>query len=283
MKTKIEDLKFAEELDDINICSEKKYTEEHKIDTEETNSIPAELIGMGPLIKVGKQDEAPNRTGIGVLKTTEVKTNNSFINITQQKEKERQRKEEIELKNADVEFPYVATKLMTDAESQLFYFMRENLCQVERIEIFPKVRLADIVNVDNRITTDSKYLWKITNKHVDFLICKREDLSVICVVELDDYTHENKEAQEKDIFIMQTLYAANIRTVRIRTKIRTIERKDLALIDDYINTALAPKCPECGRPMIPRRDRHGMRFYAGSDYDNCRYTISIDSQGEKLP
>lgn len=280
----MDEVKFVDDLNEISVYSEKEYERINgvKLDTPEIDEEPEEKLTGIEIFDV-KPKQQRKDTGIGVLRTSPVKTNNSFINQTQQKEHKKQIEEEKEIKRTNPEFPYKANNLLTGAEYQLFHFMSENLCQVERIYIFPKVRLADIIQVDNRLTVSKDYLWKITNKHVDFLICRKSDMQVICAVELDDYTHEAQEAQDRDIFVMQALFAAKIRTVRIRTKISALEIEDLRLVDDYINESLAPKCPECGLPMIPRQNRQRIRFYACSDNIKCRKTMSIDNQGEKLP
>ena len=90
----------------------------------------------------------------------------------------------MELHNINYEFPYKRAKLLTDAEMQLFKFMRDNLCQADKIVILVKVRLADIAEVDSRITLDKNFLWKITNKHVDFLICDKNNLDIIKTIDI---------------------------------------------------------------------------------------------------
>ena len=40
-----------------------------------------------------------------------------------------------------------------------------------------------------------KYFHKIAQKHVDFVICDR-DLYVLFVIELDDSTHETRDAKK---------------------------------------------------------------------------------------
>lgn len=268
------------ELKPLEICNEKHC--EVSVDTQCDNE--GAVLDISDTLNISSIDkeckDKPN--GIGVIQTT-VNTSNKFIKSTQEIVKEKQREEIKELSNINVEFPYKRAKLLTDAELQLFHFMQNNLCQVDRITILAKVRLADIAEVDNRITLSKEYLWKITNKHVDFLICEKNTLDVICAVELDDYTHESQEAKEKDMFIMQVLDSVGIRTVRIRTKIRAIEKSDLALADDYINRKLAPKCPYCGKQMYPKTSRIGHRFYACEDFINCRRTVDIDPRGERLP
>lgn len=273
------------ELKVLDICSEKQYKSENN--SEEISNINSDASILDTIDIENLEPEPKNSTnklkGIGVLHTSTVNTTNDFIKSTQEIAQERQQQEAKELSNINIEFPYRRTKLLTDAELQLFHFMENNLCQVDRIVILAKVRLADVAEVDTRVTLNKDFLWKITNKHVDFLICDRNTLDVICAVELDDYTHETQEAKEKDLFIMQVLDSVGIKTVRIRTKIRAIEKRDLVLVDDYINRKLAPKCPYCGKQMYPKESRTGHRFYACEDFINCRRTIDIDIRGEKLP
>lgn len=275
----------------VDICSERQFEieSEAKLDKYEAKDTVLNIPSIDDISVENKHEEVVDTPkpiidktrGLGVLHT-EAKTSNEFIKSTQEVIKKKQREELKRLSQVNNEFPYKRVNILTDAELQLFHFMQNNLCQLDRITILTKVRLADIVNVDERITRDKKYLWSITNKHVDFLICKKDDMSVICVVELDDYTHETKEAKDRDLFVMQVLDSVGIRVVRIKTKIRSIEVRDLRLADEYINRALAPKCHYCGRQMYPKESRTGHRFYACEDFINCRETLDIDKRGESL-
>lgn len=285
-----EEIVFSNIKFDITIETEKEYTKTtgKKLENIITNKID---------IKRNKENtqkdskEVNENKGIGVIETSNIKTNNNFISTIQENEKKKTAQEKDRIKNADINFPYIKSELLTNAELQLFHFMNNNLCQLEKIRIFPKVRLGDIVDLDTRLTTDKKFVWKVTNKHVDFLICKADTLEVICVVELDDYTHESQEAKEKDLFIMQVLNTVGIKTFRIRSKIAAIEKSDFELVDECINTELAPLCPYCGIKMIPRKNMRGIsrghRFWGCPNYisekNKCRYTIDIDKIGEKLP
>jgi hypothetical protein len=243
--------------------------------------VPVEELGLGNIEDIKKQSSKQNKTsGVGVLHTTKVNSSSEFINVTQEKAKQEQRKNDIEVSRADLDFPYIKAPLLTNAEMQLYHFMLNNLCQIDKISIFTKVRLGDLVQLDTRLTTDMKYFWKVSSKHVDFLICNRDTLDVICAVELDDYTHETQEAKDRDIFVMQTLETVGIKTARIKTKISAIEKRDIYMIDEFINRALAPKCPYCGKQMYPKESRTGHRFYACEDFIGCRRTINIDPVGE---
>lgn len=64
-----------------------------------------------------------------------------------------------------------------------------------------KPRLADIIQVKKGTEKWQGWFNKIKSKHVDFLLCAREDLSPILGIELDDKSHERKDRQERDEFV----------------------------------------------------------------------------------
>lgn len=212
-----------------------------------------------------------------------IKSNNEFINKAHNDNKEKENNDIKAVNNSNRDFPYIKTSLLTDAEIQLYNFMERHLHYADRVVILPKVRLADIIEVDKRITIDKEPLWKITNKHVDFLICKKDTLEIICVVELDDYTHDTKEAKDRDMFVMEALRVAGIQTIRITTQIAAITVGHLDYLNTVVDDALAFKCPLCGNKMVTRRAGRDRRwFYACVDNMNCRHTIPIDIDGERL-
>lgn len=284
------DIKFADDDFSINIVTQDKFESETgvKLNTiiSSDSTITTDMLGI--TVNIGNKTKNDNNTkysrnGTGVLNVAPVKSSNGFLNKVQSNAEKQREAEKKELENSNIEFPYIKASIMTDAEKQLYHFMLNNLCQVEKITVLPKVRLADVINVDSRITLDKNALYKICYKHVDYVICTRNTLDTICVVELDDYTHESQEAKDRDLFIMQALDAAGIPVARIRRKIKSISRQDLAYVDELINKALAPNCPKCGKRMIPRSARDGHRFYACEDFINCRHTQDIDMRGEELP
>lgn len=235
--------------------------------------------------KEPKSNANESNANINVIRISEVNTSNKLINKIQKRNIENINATIRELKDIDPDYPYTAVKLMTTAELQLYHFMKNNICRVDVIEILAKVRVADIINVDWRLTRDSKkrFLYSITNKHVDFLICDKSTMDVICVVELDDYTHDAKERQNRDEFVMRALKAAGIKTYRIKVKIATIEKSDLRDIEKEINTYFAPDCPVCGEKMVPKENRKNKHRFYGCSSKECKCTIDIDTVGENLP
>ena len=77
--------------------------------------------------------------------------------------------------------------LMTLAEQEFYRVLRSSL-PVEHYQIFSKVRMADIVDVQKGMEKkpQNSSFNKIKSKHVDFLLCNPSDSTIYAVVELDD-------------------------------------------------------------------------------------------------
>jgi hypothetical protein len=86
------------------------------------------------------------------------------------------------------------------------------------VAIFGKVRMADIITPQK--TTNSKGWWqlfaKITSKHVDYVLCDRGDYSVICVIELNDKSHNTTKAKQRDSFVRKAYQSAGIELLEIK-------------------------------------------------------------------
>ena len=207
--------------------------------------------------------------------------------MTKEREFNMKEKEERESKEESEKYPYKLGLLLTDAEKQIFHFMKNYLDQRNKIEIMPKVRLGDILELDESLSKDKKKYYKIACKHVDYVIVDSKNLDILCVVELDDFTHKRAKRKESDIYVAGALDKVGIKLFRIDTPVKKISKKDFDSLDEYLNTVFAPNCPMCGGKMVPRKcssgENRGHRFYGCQDLKNCRYTIDIDVKGEKLP
>jgi len=65
--------------------------------------------------------------------------------------------------------------------------------------ICPKVGLKDLFEVNKGTKDRQKYFWKISSKHIDFLICDAK-LRPLFAIELDDKSHSREEMKKKDQF-----------------------------------------------------------------------------------
>lgn len=100
-----------------------------------------------------------------------------------------------------------------------------------QLELFTKVRLADILEPKS-IYKDEEWkhlFYKVDAKHVDFLVCLKDTLKMVCVIEIDDRSHEREDRIIRDKFVDFILKEIKIPTIR---KYRVdIEELKIELID----------------------------------------------------
>ena len=102
-------------------------------------------------------------------------------------------------------YPYRARPLLTKREYKFYVLLREEAYN-RGLMICPKIGLKDLMEVTDR-KHYMKYFAKISQKHVDFVICD-EDCQVYFAVELDDSSHDTEKAKEKDLFKDRAFKAA---------------------------------------------------------------------------
>lgn len=110
-------------------------------------------------------------------------------------------------------YPYTARHLLTKREYRFYLLLREVADEYHYI-ICPKVGVKDLLSVTDQ-KQYMKYFHKIAQKHVDFVICDK-DLYVLFAIELDDSTHETKDAKKRDHLKDKAFAAAGIPLKRIR-------------------------------------------------------------------
>ena len=97
-----------------------------------------------------------------------------------------------------------------------------DLATSEKYQIFCKVRVADILTPSK---TADRGNWqrafnKISAKHFDYVLCTKETLSVVAVIELDDKSHKKEKSIARDILIEKACSSAGLKLVRFETKAR---------------------------------------------------------------
>ena len=99
----------------------------------------------------------------------------------------------------------------------------------DRFIILAKVRIADLIKV--RSTIGRKQFWgyfsKIGMKHLDFVLVDKTSFSTLCVIELDDKSHEKRERITRDKFVNQVMAQTGIPLYRFKVK-RRYDRADIA-------------------------------------------------------
>lgn len=109
---------------------------------------------------------------------------------------------------------YSAKPLMTGAEQRMYGLLKKACPQYD---IVPQVAMGALVKVaswQNKGKDGWKYRAAFAQKILDYVIYDPEQHRVVCVVELDDKTHDSRAAQARDGVKNDVLRQAGISLVR---------------------------------------------------------------------
>lgn len=111
--------------------------------------------------------------------------------------------------------PFCARESLVSAAERSFLAALDAAIGPEH-RVFAKVRLADIVTLRGAAESRTGLMNKVRQKHVDFVVCDRNSLRFVAVIELDDSTHETPKGRARDAFVDSALRAAGLPLVRFR-------------------------------------------------------------------
>lgn len=160
--------------------------------------------------------------------------------------------------------------------------------------VCPKVNLSDILFVA-RPNENQGARGRISQKHVDFLICDSATMRPRLGLELDDSSHQRADRQARDEFVDAVFAAASLPLVHVPVRASYAPADIAALLSPHLSQSgpaaapaapptsvpatpsAAPVCPKCGIPLVLRTagrgDRQGEQFYGCTNYPKCRETV----------
>ncbi|MBF0381091.1 MAG: DUF2726 domain-containing protein [Magnetococcales bacterium] len=108
-----------------------------------------------------------------------------------------------------------AQPLFSNAETQFFHVLNEAFG--EKYLILGKIRVADIIVPEGKRSDDG---WqtafnRVSQKHVDYVLCDQEDLDVKAVIELNDKSHNRSKTKKRDLFLEESFHEANIPFIQV--------------------------------------------------------------------
>jgi hypothetical protein len=169
--------------------------------------------------------------------------------------------------------------------------------------IFAKVRLADLISVRKGLSKSDwqKAVNRISAKHIDFVLCAKDNLAAVCAIELDDRSHEKTNRQKRDQNIADMLNAASLPLVRVKAQaayaVQGVRNEVDRALGRGLGASSAPEavttqeekkeeveeavpgrqeklCPKCSAPMVLRKatkgEHAGKVFWGCSNYPKCR-------------
>jgi very-short-patch-repair endonuclease len=87
-------------------------------------------------------------------------------------------------------------QLLTPAELNFLTYLEQAVNNRWRIAL--KVRMRDLIYIQNNGSESLRLHNKTNQKHVDFVLCSNSTTEPLLVIELDDRSHSTLEQQEKD-------------------------------------------------------------------------------------
>jgi len=95
-----------------------------------------------------------------------------------------------------------------------------DLAVSDNYRVFGKVRVADIINPGKGMDRKNWQIAfnKISAKHFDYVLCSKDKLEVIAVIELDDKNHDTKKAMSRDALLENACKSAGLKLVRFQAK-----------------------------------------------------------------
>lgn len=117
------------------------------------------------------------------------------------------------------EYPYErAGPLLTPAEHN-FYKVLGKALPSGYIVTF-KVRIGDVLKVRKGIDKKRAFVMrgKVQQKHFDFVICRLDDMRVVCCIELNDASHKRRDRVKRDAFVRSACKAGGVTLLEIKNR-----------------------------------------------------------------
>jgi hypothetical protein len=99
--------------------------------------------------------------------------------------------------------------------------------------IFTKVRLADIFFVSKPDGNFSQFN-RISQRHVDFLLCQPDTIKPLVGVELEDASHNRSDRKDRDEFVDKVFLAARLPLVHTPVKYAYTAQEITDLLEKYL-------------------------------------------------
>ena len=202
-------------------------------------------------------------------------------------------------------FPYVRKDALLTAAERSFLGVLDQAVG-DNYRVFSQVRLADVVDTKRGLNNSDrqKAFNRIQSKHFDFLLCDKDDLSVICAIELDDRSHQKRKRRDRDAFLDGLCQAVSLPLLHAPAKsaysVAELKSKILSTIGQRLEPTFVqgpatsariepqlfppsgavdqseseaatepaiPVCPKCAAPMVLRRATTGSN--AGREFWGC--------------
>lgn len=199
-------------------------------------------------------------------------------------------------KSNSANYPYQKLDALFTPAERSFYGVLEQIKGDSAI-VLGKVRVADVIKPNKGLSRSEwqKAFNKISAKHFDFLLCKNDDLSVLCAIELDDSSHLSKNRQQRDEFLRGACEASSVPLIQVPAKAGYVIAEVNDLLAPYLKickndvqvsmtteTVKEKTCPKCSSVLVMRTTKKGThagkQFWGCSSYPKCKHVETLNAQ-----
>jgi len=113
------------------------------------------------------------------------------------------------------ELPFARVSTLLSPAERSFVGVLERALAGRPVIVAIKVRLGDLVKVEQGAKNRQGAVNKVTGKHVDFVTCRADTTEPLVAIELDDKSHARAGRVERDRFLDACLAAAGVPLVRV--------------------------------------------------------------------
>ena len=171
------------------------------------------------------------------------------------------------------------------------------------VQVLGKVRVADVITPKKGMSRSNwqKAFNKISGKHFDYLLCNKNDLSVLCAVELNDSSHNSKTRKDRDVFLEGACRSANVPLIQVSAKatytinevqqsiapylpssqLQAAKQESIDSSNEQQANEIEKLCPKCSSIMVKKTAKKGKNvgkeFWACSAFPQCRHIEPINA------
>lgn len=106
--------------------------------------------------------------------------------------------------------PYRKRDQLLTAREMIVYDALHNTIGNLPFVVYPKVRLADIIQLSADATNRQEHAERVKERSVDLLVCRMNDLTPVMVLQIEPPSADGKRKYRGERFIRQALQAADI-------------------------------------------------------------------------
>jgi hypothetical protein len=120
-------------------------------------------------------------------------------------------------KPEQVKMPYRKKDYLLSKAERSFYEVLTQ-CVGPDLAIFSKIRILDLVFLAKGTENAQGLRNRVQSKHVDFVLCRRDTLSPVLVIELNDKSHDQQKTRERDEFVGRVFASAGLPLLTVRAQ-----------------------------------------------------------------